>query len=562
MSKKLLSILLSASMAISICACGNEKENSKESEKISEVTAEQSQESSSTTTSLEEVPEEYVPTYPIVDEPITVRGVVVSSNTTYYADTRLVWEEVEKLTGINIEWEVIEKEALPTYMAGGDWPDFFHCNLDATTVNDYGITGGRFINYLDYIDIMPNLAQTYKDYPMTLAASTQLNGEVYNLFKVSGPASTAVTTRAFVRTDILDEAGIAGLPNTIDEFYEQLKILKEKNGEPGWVPSSNLTANDLQMLVYGAFGTLDTMTYNDDGTGKVVFGRTSDQMKYYLQFMNKCYEEGLIHPEYMTLDNTAVNQLCQQSGKVAYITQAAANGMKQEFLKDNKWEYLTCLAPLTSEYDNTRTLQGYFDYANACGMYINADSQYVEEICKMLDIAFATEEVSEGSGLLGQTFMYGMQGRDWWINDDGTYAQKAPEEYGSFSTYQTGALIWVNFGRGDYWGDAVTETVGNAQARQKGFVENAIPYQVTDHIFNTSAIKFTEDEQYTLDNRLTDIANYCSQMEAEFITGVKDIESNWAEYVATVEKMGIQDVLKVYQTAYDRFNEAMSALDK
>ena len=50
-------------------------------------------------------------------------------------------------------------------------------------------------------------------------------------------------------------------------------------------------------------------------------------------------------------------------------------------------------------------------------------------------------------------------------------------------------------------------------------------------------------------------------MEAEFISGAADIETKWAEYVATMDKMGIADVLKVYQAAYDRWNTAMAALE-
>ena len=43
-------------------------------------------------------------------------------------------------------------------------------------------------------------------------------------------------------------------------------------------------------------------------------------------------------------------------------------------------------------------------------------------------------------------------------------------------------------------------------------------------------------------------------MEGKFITGVVDIETGWDEYCETLEKMGVQEVIEVYQAAYDRFN--------
>ena len=177
-----------------------------------------------------------------------------------------------------------------------------------------------------------------------------------------------------------------------------------------------------------------------------------------------------------------------------------------------------------------------------------------------MQIAFATEEVVEGSGLYGQSFMYGMEDIDWTLNADGTFSQMFPDTYKSVSEYQLGALIWTNFGRADKFGSAVTATVGNAQARAKGFVASVIPYQ-SDKVVKKSLLKFTEDEQYVLDNKFAEIESYYKQMEAEFITGAADIETKWDEYVATVEKMGIADVLKVYQDAYDRWNTAMDAVE-
>lgn len=553
MKKKLVSIVLGASMMLSVCACANDAAN-----------ASSTSESQVASTSTEEVtaetsvePEVYVPTYPIVDEPITIKGLVVGQNTTFMED-RIVWQKVSEVTGITIEWEVIDKEALGTYLAGGDWPDLFHYQLDAATVNDYGITGGRFVNYMDYLDIMPNLAKAYEDYPMALAASTQLNGEVYNLFKVNGALATAVQCRPHVRFDVLEGAGITELPKTVDEFYDQLVTLKAHYGTPSFILGTEYESDWAPML-YAAFGTLTQMDFADDGTGKLVFARTEEQMKRYYEFLNKLYEEELMNREWLTLDNTAKNQLAQ-SGTYAYITRAAAQKLGEADLKDGNWDYIGTCAPLTSEYDSTQEILGYVDYDSKAGMYINAESEYVEEICKMLDIAYATEEVVEGTGLCGQSFMYGMEGVDWEINADGTYSQMFPDTYKSFSEYQLGALIWINFGRADQFGSAVTATPGNAQARAKGFVENVLPYQ-SDIVVKKSLLKFTEDEQYVLDNKLGEIESYYKQMEAEFITGASDIETKWNEYVATIEKMGVADVLAVYQAAYDRWNAAMSVLE-
>lgn len=543
MKKRALALILAASMLMTACGGNGAAEKGKKEDKTAE-----------------RVPvENYVPTYPIVEEPITVKGLVVGRDMSVSED-RLVWEKVEEVTGVNIEWINIDAESLSTYLAGNDWPDFFHTDEFTTSqINDYGVLGGKFVNYLDYLDIMPNLKKTYEDYPAALAASTQLNGEVYNLFQVGGATPTGTTARPHVILDVLEAAGITELPKTVDELYDQLVTLKEKNGEPGMVLDVRFCDGMVPML-YSAFGTLHNLNFDDDGTGKVVYSRVTDQMKHYYEFLNKLYDEELMNREWLTLDNTALDSLAK-SGKVAYLTSAGAQKLSETDL-NGSWDNLGVMAPLTSEYDETQTLAGRIDYRAVSGMYINKESKYVEELCKVFDIAFAEEEVVEGTGLYGQTFTWGFENTDWVLNDDNTYEQIVPEEFGAFSEYQEQKLRWRDFGRADKFGSATTSTPGNAQTRQKGYVENVIPYQITENVFPQEPegfFKFTDDEQRIIDNKYADITLYVDEMQAKFITGAADIEKEWDAYVKTCEQMGLDEVLEVYQAAYDRWNEALES---
>jgi len=66
-------------------------------------------------------------------------------------------------------------------------------------------------------------------------------------------------------------------------------------------------------------------------------------------------------------------------------------------------------------------------------------------------------------------------------------------------------------------------------------------------------MKFNDDEQYVLDDKLADITTYYEKMAGQFVTGVVDIETGWDEYCKTLEDMGINDIIKVYQASYDRW---------
>ena len=93
MKKKLLSVVLATAMALSVCACGNEPQASVSTEETKVATSEVV---SSEVVSSEVVEEAL---YPIVDEPITIKGLVVDGNVETRKD-RLVWNKVSEITGI------------------------------------------------------------------------------------------------------------------------------------------------------------------------------------------------------------------------------------------------------------------------------------------------------------------------------------------------------------------------------------------------------------------------------------------------------------------------------
>ena len=544
MNKKLLSVFLATVMALSVCACGNEAQENASSEGTdTQVSVEPSvTPGTSGETASTEAAEETL--YPIVDEPITVTGLVVDGNVEKRKD-RLVWNKVSEITGINIEWVSIDADALATYLAGNEWPDFFHCPMNTSVINDYGVIGGRFANLYDYMDVMPNYSAALEAYPMAEGAVKEINGEMYK-FPYIEKASTGVGTRTHVRTDVLEAAGV-DMPTTVEEFKQALIDLKAYHGEVSYIP--NLYSYWGPML-FAAFGTETNMKFDADANEKVYTNMTSEQTKLYWTFMNELYEEGLVHQEFLTLDGTARNELAK-SGKMAFLN-GEANKLAKEDFADGAFHIDVC-APLTSEYDQTQTLIGNTDINISYSPIINAGSEYVEELCKMFDIMYATEEVVEGSGLHGMSFCYGLEGIDWKYGAEGSYELIAPAEYdGAFSTYQYGELVWKGTGLATALEGLIASTEGNSHERQVGYVKSVLPYQ-EDHLFPVNYMKFNDDEQYVLDNKLADINTYYEKMAGQFVTGVVDIETGWDEYCKTLEEMGINDIIEVYQASYDRW---------
>ena len=490
----------------------------------------------------------YTPHYPIVNKKITVKGILVGDNCDI-SEPRLAWQKLEEVTNIHVDFETITKDALAVYLASDNWPDFFHNALDNTYISDYGIAGNRFVNYNDYLQYMPNLQKTYQDYKDAKKVVTETNGAVYTL-PLIGNACTSVTARMYYREDTLKAAGCK-VPTTVDEFQDTL--IKLKNYNHGAAP----LAEDEENFLWASFGKGKNPDFEDNGTGKVIYNRISDQYKLYLKYMNQLYSEGLLHKEYLTLDS-ATKQSLAQRGLLVFGNTGIGNLAEKAFAS-GKVE-LNQLAPLTSKYDNTRSVIGWH-YCSPGGAIISAKSKYITELCKMFDVMYATKEVVPGSGLDGTTFQYGPEGTTWqWANKDHTeytlILPKKLEGVKSFQEYVWDGIIYSdNLGRFDEFKNAITATEGNDRARQQGFVKNLLPYQ-EKNIFPGDYLKFTKDEQEVLDDNYTTIANYIKEMKGKFITGIANVDTNWNDYVSKVNSMGLKKVLEAYQSAYNRWNKA------
>lgn len=549
-NKKLLALLLAAAMSVGCLAgCGQTEVTSTETGKASTET--EVVESTNTSETIEA--DVYEVTYPVVDEPITVTGLIVNTQGRDYSENRWVWDKVSEITGINFEWIEIDKDARSTYLAG-DWEFDFIISKDwkANIINDYGVVGGMFANYYDYLEYMPNLQKLFEDFPEAEAVVREINGEIYRLPAVEISA-TATQIRPYYRTDLLEAAGLT-VPKTVDEFYNTLKVLKEKNGgAAAWCPRNLKEDSYFGGMLFAAFGTKVSPDFDDDGTGKVIFNRTSEQYKHYLEFMNKLYEEELIDQEYLTVDSQYALGLAQ-AGQTVFLGDEA-HSLKEADFADGV-VHLGVLEPFTSEYDSTQTVLAQLP-VKAHGFFLNKESEYLVPLVKAFDIMFAEEEVVEGSGLKGQSFTYGMEGRDYILNDDMTYDLVVPEGYsGSFTDYQYNELIVDNCGRATELAGYVTSTPGNGQARQLGFVSNIFPYACDNsEVFPASFLKFTEEEQAVITSKYADVEAYVKEMKNKFITGVEDIDTMWDAYVKGLDERGLQDVIAVYQASYDRWNQ-------
>jgi len=173
---------------------------------------------------------------PIVKEPITLKMMIkrTSDQTTVNFQDMLAIQELEKRTGVHIEWIDVPSSALAERrniaMATGDLPDaFIRCGFPLVDQIKYG-EQGEFIALNNLIESYGhNLRRIFKEDPTIEAAITMPDGKIYALPNIVNVSASRITPKTFVNTEWMKKVDVE-MPANTDEFYQMLKTFKENDG--------------------------------------------------------------------------------------------------------------------------------------------------------------------------------------------------------------------------------------------------------------------------------------------------------------------------------------------
>lgn len=548
--KKILALILALTMILSMAACGasNTEEPKATDPAPVETTANK-------------------PTEPVVQEPKTNAERyplksdktfdIVAGNDIFGDDgATLVTDAMQKATGVDVDWSYMTAEQIQLALTGKDLPDaiFLYASImDKATMYEYG-QGGYFVNFMDYLDIMPNFSAVIKANPEALKVVQNEDGSVYCLPTLT-VTSTGFNNLLFYRTDMMKEIGWEKAPATTDEFIQYVKDLQDHYGkdDPDFIAVNAYAANRMgwstkriMSYFFPSFGELLLTEMTVDSNGKVVLGAATEQYKHLMEFMNELWESGAFNTNIYSQEATA-SQALAAGNHVAIVTDH--NGHTAD-----GYANMSVLAPLTSEYQTTP----HWYKAPSCSWgRINAISTQCEDIETMVKwfdawYAPATDPLNAEGTLYGITPWLGEIGVDHSLDDaTGIYAELAHEgiEMGKFlasESFQTALYSGYEGGLFPY----SSAPVNGVGVKGQGTINNLWPYAETP--FDLTTLVLTQDETDTYNDAWTDINAYIAETTAKFISGETDVETGWDAYIKDLEKMGLQDVIDVYQAAYDR----------
>ena len=208
---------------------------------------------------------------------------------------------------IQLLWEVDDyEEKIALQIAASDLPDVFRTPnyLTYLSLVENELLADLSEAWATYAtDIMYDTAATYET--SWVDALTDADGHLYCIaspnYYYDGCA------QMWLRDDWMSALGLSA-PTTTEELHDLLVAFKENYGSVLELQKDPTAAYGACYSAWGILAGLNAYprVWIDGADGKVVYGTVTDEMKEGVKLLHDWYEEGLIDPEFPTLDGSAV----------------------------------------------------------------------------------------------------------------------------------------------------------------------------------------------------------------------------------------------------------------
>ncbi|MFD0868644.1 extracellular solute-binding protein [Paenibacillus residui] len=492
--------------------------------------------------------------FPIMKEPINLAFFTGKSATTANNwNETMLWQEYAKMTNINVDFQLVPFDNLTErrnlVLAGGDYPDAFHtARITTQDLAKYG-SQGIFIPLNDLIDkYAPNLKKLMDENPDLRKGMTLPDGNIYGMPTIYDPDFTSVLmgSKLWYNKEWLDALGVKE-PETVDEFYEFLVAIKKTdlngNGKPDEIPFGSYSISDVITKLSGYWGLMNRGVANsnidmDPETDKLRYVPADERYKDLLQFLNKLYTEGLLEPEIFTLK---ANEFFAKGAENTYgvvLTTSPETLMNQKSFVG--------LPALQGPFGD-RLVPSRSSLTGAGAFVITDKNKYPEATVRWMDYFYSEEG--------NKMFFMGFKDKSYIETADGQieYTDEIKNNPQGLTLEQ--ALVkYVTWPGGSYPGIVRQKYFKGAESLPASIeaTDKLKPY-LTKEVW--PVFTFTEEESERYQSLHPDINAYMEEMRAKFITGAAPF-SEWDTYVDTLKKMGLDEYLEIYSTAYERYKSS------
>lgn len=503
-------------------------------------------------------------TFPIVEEPTKMSLIAPGTGMAEWKDmpTLQVYEE---MTGIS--WDYITppmsdfSTRLNLAFASGDLPDVIFAagssNLTRGMEVDYG-SQGILLPLEDLLEEnAPNLMKILEENPDIKKSITAPDGHIYSLPFINH-SSLAIWPLGpmWYNGTWLDALGVEEVPTSVDEFYDLLVRMRDEdpngNGQADEIPLTDVAMNTIRLYMMASFGMKSNSIEEHDGV--VRFAPATENYRGYLEFMNRLYSEKLLDQETF-IQSGEQKKAKGQNNQIGvfqdWFSFFTLGGGEEEALNNPMFQILTSeYSPETMTIASPRFSTGTFAVTNKASDPAAAvrwvDYFYSEEGYAFINqgpegYLWNYAETDSGE----KVKVFNTENPEINLENVEEYRGKITPAYGILVPYYEQQIPRVRKDVNDTEELSPFSIFLQEETEKKVTPYAEVPFPIT---------YLTKEEQDQVNINATDIRTYVEEMEAKFITGTVEMnDDTWNDYLNTLNQMGIEDYVKVYQTAYERW---------
>ena len=503
-------------------------------------------------------------TFPVVEgEPETLTILIVEDPLVSSFEENGFTRYIEENCNVNLDFKLLPSNEsagkLQVMITSGETlPDVIVGGYGYTAMDSYARSGAivpmdelyeRYsVNFKKQVEAHPEL--------QLLEQVTATDGHIYAIPRYFVELNNIHAFRMWICQDWLDNLGL-DMPTTTDEYYEVLKAFRDEdangNGDPNdeipLMGSNNFNTWAPTTFLMNSFVYADRASdYRYLKDGQVTVSYIQPEWKEGIEYMHMLYTEGLLDPATFTQTTTQQKAQTYNEGDVRIVGAFTVQNLAQV----EQAKSYTGLMPLKGP--NGVQYSVYHPTFATRAWMITKDCKNPELAFRVGDFCFTEEaflrdrvgeegkswvkaadtDVSIFPDLYEATFIWLDEGFMWTNSQDSIWRQKAP----------LFALTGLN-------GRAFTENMSYSSRTNNATIQKLADY-APDMSMVLGFVPFTEEESKLINDVAATLLSYTEENLALFISGDRDIETEWDNYLAELDNIGLQDYLDVYQAAYER----------
>lgn len=496
----------------------------------------------------------------ICKEPVELEIMMASNGNVEDYETNKYTLELERKGNVNLKFTLLPPGDATTKInltlsSGKDLPDILISSLTDANLATYGEAGvliplnKYYENSSEYL--VPQAKKLVEDGGIDiLKYITMADGNIYTIPQYNESLMNEFSTVLWIYKPWLDQLGMK-VPTTLEELEATLQAFKDNdlngNGVKDEIPMVDCTANKGMIDILQTFvqtGEDDLVVRKD---GSLEFAYTTDEYKEFLKYMRRLTEKGLYDMTSFSQDNATLKTLINSKEvRVGVFSHTSTSILSSE--KTRRLDYV----PM-------RIMNNHVSVLFKKTMPVN--KFYITKDCEHPEVAFRIGDYMCSKDMTVWS-RFGEPGVDWIVPPAGT---EALYDFLGYEAKLESILIWgslqnsnwVNQTPGFRTTDVVLEAgAGNDDSqRSKADAIELMYDQYPKTGTMVDKLIYDSDE---LEERAAielPLENYVKQARYEFLTGKKDIDAGWNDYLKELKALNVDRFLEISQTAYDRMNE-------